>query len=126
MGAAESKDFFDSRLIFHRQKEVLDALRKGEIEDLRISHSFAADKIVTFGLDQGFLAEGVKSFSDPRKQIEVHINCTTASANSTTPSQRTLSVSGALHAQQCRSHHPTWIQLQSFRKWLQFSRKEKA
>ena len=74
VSAAESSFLCDPPLLFHRQKQTLDSLKKGEITDIRVSHSFAADKIVAFGLDEGFLQEGLRAFPDPRKRSEVPID----------------------------------------------------
>ena len=70
----EQSIFCDAALLFHRQKEALDSLKKGEVSDIRVSHSFAADKVVAFGLDEGFLQEGLRSFPDPRKHVEVPVD----------------------------------------------------
>lgn len=71
MANASAEIFYDTSLLFHRQKEVFLALKKGEVCDLRISQSFAADKIVAFALEQGFLKPGLKLFPDPRAWFEV-------------------------------------------------------
>ena len=63
----EQPDFY----IAHRQKEVLDALKKGEIERVCISQNLPVDKIAAFGLEEGFLQAGFSCFPDPRKNIEV-------------------------------------------------------
>lgn len=73
MSAAEATSFQEAPLLFHRQKEVLDSLKRGEISDVRVSQSYAADKIVGFGLKEGFLQQGLKRFPDPRKHVEVPI-----------------------------------------------------
>ncbi len=70
----ESSIFREAPILFHRQKEALDLLRRGEISDIRVSHKWAIDKIVHFGLKEGFLQEGLKIFPDPRKHIEVPID----------------------------------------------------
>lgn len=72
--SVEAEIFVEPPLLFHRQKEVLDSLRKGDVSDIRVSHSFAADKVVAFGLDQGFLKVGLEKFPDPRRHIEVPID----------------------------------------------------
>ena len=59
--------------VFHRQKNVIDALLRGEIKDIKVSQSLAIDKIVSFGLREGFLKIGLKSFPDPRKTHTVPI-----------------------------------------------------
>ena len=74
MVAAETTILRETPLIFHRQKEVIDSLKKGEISDIRVSQSYAADKIVSFGLKEGFLQEGLKCFPDPRRHVEVPID----------------------------------------------------
>jgi hypothetical protein len=66
----EQPDYF----IAHRQKETIDSLKKGEIERVCISQKFPADSIALFGLREGFLKEGFKTFPDPRKKIEVPID----------------------------------------------------
>ena len=73
VSGAETGDFLEVPLLVHRQKEVLDSLKRGEVSDLRISQSYAADKIVAFGLKEGFLQQGLKRFPDPRKHVEVPI-----------------------------------------------------
>lgn len=70
---AQANIFRETPLLFHRQKEVLDSLKRGEISDLRVSHSYAADKIVSFGLKEGFLQEGLRRFPDPRRHVEVPV-----------------------------------------------------
>lgn len=74
MAVAETADFSDATLLFHRQEKVLDSLKRGEISDVRVSQSYAADKIVSFGLREGFLQEGLKSFPDPRRMSSVPID----------------------------------------------------
>src|SRR3990167_9197669 len=69
--------FLDERpdyYIAHRQEEVLDALKKGEIEGVHISQNLPVDKIAAFGLKEGFLQAGFKCFPDPRKNFEVPID----------------------------------------------------
>jgi Transposase DDE domain len=67
-------DFLEPSYIAHRQEVVLDALKKGDLEDLRVSQKWPVDKIVAFGLEQGFLQKGLKSFPDPRGNFEVPID----------------------------------------------------
>jgi len=64
---------FGTVYVSHRQKETLDALEKGEIESIRVSQKLPVDRIVSFGLQEGFLQKGLKSFPDPRKLWEVPI-----------------------------------------------------
>lgn len=66
-------DFLEPNYLVHRQSLVLDALKKGEIEDLRVSQKWPVDEIVGFALDEGFLQKGLRSFPDPRKKIEIPI-----------------------------------------------------
>lgn len=74
MARPETSLLSETRLLFHRQKQVLDSLKKGDVTDIRVSHKFTADKIVAFGLDKGFLQEGLRAFPDPRKRNEVPID----------------------------------------------------
>lgn len=71
----ESKGVDEKEPIYiaHRQKETLDALKKGEIKDVRVSQNLPIDKIISFGLQQGFLKQGLLQFPDPRKNWEVPI-----------------------------------------------------
>jgi hypothetical protein len=55
--------------ISHKQKETFANLKAGEIDDLRVSNQLPIDDIVKFGLKEGFLKEGLKSFPDPRKVL---------------------------------------------------------
>ena len=64
---------FGTVFISHRQKETLDALENGEIDSLRVSQKLPVDQVVAFGLQDGFLAKGLKKFPDPRKLWEVPI-----------------------------------------------------
>lgn len=69
-----SESFFEPRWIQHRQKDVLDAIKQGVIEDVRISQKLPVDELVLFGLKQGFLQKGLRQFPDPRKKVEVPID----------------------------------------------------
>ena len=60
--------------MFHRQEATLDALKKGEIEDLRVGFKWMVDRVVGFGLDEGILAPGFAAFPDPRRSSEVPIS----------------------------------------------------
>ena len=71
---ATSKCFFEPRWIEHRQKDALDALMQGAIEDVRVSQRMPVDELVLFGLKEGFLQKGLREFPDPRKKIEVPID----------------------------------------------------
>jgi len=73
VSVCEATSLCETPLIFHRQKEVLDSLKRGEISDIRVSQSYAADKIVSFGLKEGFLQDGLRKFPDPRKHMEVPV-----------------------------------------------------
>ena len=74
MQESNGSDFFEPKYLAHRQDIVLDALKKGEIEDLRVSQKWPVDEIVAFALKEGFLQLGLRSFPDPRKKIEVPID----------------------------------------------------
>jgi hypothetical protein len=65
--------FPDLPIISHKQKKTIANLKAGEIEDLRVSNQFPIDDIVKFGLKEGFLKEGLKSFPDPRKNFDIPI-----------------------------------------------------
>jgi hypothetical protein len=58
----------------HRQNEALDALQKGEVEQICVSAPRPVDQIVSFGLKSGFLKPALLSFPDPRKKWEVPID----------------------------------------------------
>jgi len=64
----------EARILKHRQNEVVDALKKGEVDLIRYDQKWPADELVCFALDQGFLQEGLRSFPDPRKSWEVPID----------------------------------------------------
>ena len=57
-------------ILRHRQEDVIDALRRGEVELIRYDQKWPADELVRFALDEGFLQEGLKSFPDPRVNWE--------------------------------------------------------
>ena len=59
--------------ISHKQKETIANLKAGEIDDLRVSNQLPIDDIVKFGLKEGLLKEGLKSFPDPRKSFDIPI-----------------------------------------------------
>ena len=65
--------FPDLPIISHKQKETIANLKAGEIDDLRVSNQLPIDDIVKFGLKEGFLKEGLKSFPDPRKTFDIPI-----------------------------------------------------
>lgn len=67
------ENYFKENIIEYKQKETLDALRQGEIEDLRVTAKMPIDDIVAFGLDEKFLQEGLTSFPDPRKMFDIPI-----------------------------------------------------
>lgn len=73
MNDLDPLDLDEQQLVFHSQKLVIDSLKSGEIENIRISQNLAIDKIVSFGLKEGFLKTGLKSFPDPRKNYSVPI-----------------------------------------------------
>ena len=59
--------------ISHKQKETFANLKAGEIDDLRVSNQLLIDDIVKFGLKEGLLKEGLKSFPDPSKSFDIPI-----------------------------------------------------
>lgn len=63
----------EPRILKHRQEEVIDALKKGEISRIRYDQKWPADQLVRYALDEGILQEGLRSFPDPRKKWEVPI-----------------------------------------------------
>ena len=63
----------DVPILKHSQDEVVAALEKGEITDVCVSCKKTVDHIVNYGLKEGFIQEGLKSFPDPRKRYEVPI-----------------------------------------------------
>ena len=65
--------FPDLPIIVHKQNETIAKLKAGEIDDLRVSNQLPIDDIVKFGLKEGFLKEGLKSFPDPRKTFDIPI-----------------------------------------------------
>jgi hypothetical protein len=65
--------FSEPQWISRRQKDVLDCLEQGEIQDVRISQKLPVDKIVLYGLRENGLQSGLKLLPDPRKKIEVPI-----------------------------------------------------
>ena len=69
-----SPSIFEPRWIEHRQKDALDALKQGAIEDIRMSQKLPVDDLVLFGLKEGFLQKGLRLFPDPRKRVEVPID----------------------------------------------------
>jgi hypothetical protein len=69
-----SESIFEPRWVQHRQKDVLDALKQGAIEDVRISQKLPVDELVLFGLKENFLQKGLRLFPDPRKSFEVPID----------------------------------------------------
>jgi len=75
MSKGENEEvLIDPEVIHHRQKETLEALQKGEIENVRISKNLPVDRIVEFGLKEGLLQKGLRSFPDPRQSFEVPID----------------------------------------------------
>jgi hypothetical protein len=64
----------DSVVVYHQQKETLAALERGDIKTIRVSQKTPVDELVAFGLDKGFLQEGLRSFPDPRKIFEIPID----------------------------------------------------
>jgi len=68
-----NKLFPDLPIIVHKQDETIANLKAGEIDDLRVSNQLPIDDIVKFGLREGFLKEGLKSFPDQRKGFDIPI-----------------------------------------------------
>lgn len=66
--------FPDLPLIKFDQEGTLKALENGEIEDLRVSLQMPVDDIVEYGLEKGFLKDGLQSFPDPRKNYDIPID----------------------------------------------------
>jgi len=67
---------FDSNAaptLFHRQKKVLSALKRGEVDDIRASHALHGDSILKHAIQTNLLKKLFESFSDPRKRSEVPI-----------------------------------------------------
>lgn len=67
------ENYLKENLIEYKQKKTLDALKQGEIENLRVTAKMPIDDIVSFGLDENFLKEGLTSFPDPRKLFDIPI-----------------------------------------------------
>ena len=65
--------FSDVPIIRHSQKETIESLKEGDIEDLRMSCKLPVDHIANYGLETGLLQEGLKCFPDPRKRAEIPI-----------------------------------------------------
>lgn len=74
MKQSKGIDLIEPDYLAHRQNEALDALEKGEIEQICVSVARPVDQIVTFGLRSGFLKPALQSFPDPRKNWEVPID----------------------------------------------------
>jgi len=65
--------FPDLPIIIRKQEETIKRLKQADVEDVRFSAKMPIDEIVRFGLDEGFLQEGLKSFPDPRQSFEIPI-----------------------------------------------------
>lgn len=61
-------------LIRYDQDATLNALKKGDLEDLIVNQSWPVDEIAEYGLDTGLLKDILKSFPDPRKDFEVPLD----------------------------------------------------
>ncbi len=61
----------EPRILSHRQKEVIEQLKTGNVTRIRYDQKWPADELVRFALKEGFLQEGLRSFPDPRKSWEV-------------------------------------------------------
>ena len=66
-------DFPDLPIIKHHHKAVMASLKKGDINNIRVSCKKPVDYIVNYGLNEGIIQEGLKSFPDPRKNFDVPI-----------------------------------------------------
>jgi hypothetical protein len=73
MSLTPERENSEPRWIVRRQNIVLEKLKRGEIEDVRFSQKLPVDEIVAFGMKQGLLQAGLRSFPDPRKRFEVPI-----------------------------------------------------
>ncbi len=60
----------EALILRHRQEDVIDALKRGELEHIRYDQKWPADELVRFALHEGFLQEGLRSFPDPMKNWE--------------------------------------------------------
>jgi hypothetical protein len=67
------ENYYKENIIEYKQKETLQALKLGEIENLRVTAQMPIDDIVSFGLDEDFLKQGLTSFPDPRKNYDIPI-----------------------------------------------------
>jgi len=66
--------FPDLPLIKEDKEATMKALKEGDIEDLRIDMEMPIDSILFYGLDSGFLKEGLTCFPDPRKNFDIPID----------------------------------------------------
>ena len=64
----------DLPLIKHSQNETLRSLKKGEVEEIRISSQKPLDDIIRFGLSNNFLKESLCYFPDPRQGFDIPID----------------------------------------------------
>ncbi len=67
------ENYFNENIIEYKPKETLEALKEGQIENMRVTAQMPIDDIVCFGLDEAFLKEGLTSFPDPRKFHDIPI-----------------------------------------------------
>ena len=74
MKPSNGVDLIEPNYLAHRQNEALDALKKGEIEQICVSVTRPVDQIVMYGLRTGFLQPALRSFPDPRKSWDVPID----------------------------------------------------
>jgi hypothetical protein len=74
MCVTEASEESSYQYLFHRQDEVMNAFREGEIEDIQVSQKMPVDQLISFGLREGFLKPGLQSFPDPRQTFEVPID----------------------------------------------------
>lgn len=67
-------EFPDLPILKHDQDGTLRSLKNGDITDVSVSCKKPVDHIVSYGLKEGILQEGLKAFPDPRKRSEVPID----------------------------------------------------
>ena len=63
----------DIQIIKQNPKQVLDALKLGEIERIELAVEQITDEFMIYGLRGGLIDELSNSFSDPRKECEISI-----------------------------------------------------
>ena len=66
-------DFPDLPIIKHDHEATMKSLKNGDVKDVRVSCKKPVDYIVNYGLNEGIIQKGLKSFPDPRKNFDVPI-----------------------------------------------------